>query len=137
MHFNTTRMFFVLPCVIFIVEFIAISEQLRRTDAILQQYRAQVELRDPENYGFATIASIPLAHAAARELKGMHPKGLTFQLAPNPTDIVGSPLMLKLTCSSALANVSKIDLEKHGVIERTAKIQKNNWLPPLIYVLFS
>ncbi|KJA28921.1 hypothetical protein HYPSUDRAFT_128668 [Hypholoma sublateritium FD-334 SS-4] len=64
------------------------TEQLKRTEASVQQYRAQIELQVPENYGFATIASIPLAHGTARELKGLHPKGLTFQLAPNPTDIV-------------------------------------------------
>ncbi|KAF9485981.1 DUF221-domain-containing protein [Pholiota conissans] len=63
------------------------TAKLQHSEAVVQQYRAQVELREPENYGFATIASIPLAHAAARELKGKHPKGLTIKLAPNPHDI--------------------------------------------------
>lgn len=64
------------------------SAKLQYSEAAVQQYRAQVDIRHAENYGFATIASIPLAHAAARELKGMHPKGLTIKLAPNPHDIV-------------------------------------------------
>lgn len=89
-------MFSMLPCNSCRVDLKVISEQLRHTEAIVQQYRVQIELRDPENYGFATIASIPLAHAAARELRGMHPKGLTFQLAPNPTDIVGSRFLSSL-----------------------------------------
>jgi hypothetical protein len=64
------------------------STKLQHSEAAVQQYRAQVDIQHAENYGFATIASIPLAHAAARELKGMHPKGLTIKLAPNPHDIV-------------------------------------------------
>jgi len=64
--------------------------RLRHTEAAVQQYSAQLNMRKSENYGFASIASIPLAHAAARELKGQHPKGLTIKLAPNPKDIVSS-----------------------------------------------
>ena len=64
--------------------------KLRHTEAAVQQYTAQLDMHRSENYGFASISSIPLAHAAARELKGQHPKGLTITLAPNPKDIVSS-----------------------------------------------
>jgi len=53
-------------------------------------FTAQLDMRRLENYGFASISSIPLAHAAARELRGQHPKGLTIKLAPNPKDIASS-----------------------------------------------
>ncbi|KAH9485088.1 hypothetical protein JR316_0001995 [Psilocybe cubensis] len=70
------------------------TSKVRRAEGAVQQYRAQLDPKRTENYGFATIATIPLAHAAARELKGEHPKGLTFKLAPNPRDIIWSNIGL-------------------------------------------
>ncbi|KDR75702.1 hypothetical protein GALMADRAFT_68331 [Galerina marginata CBS 339.88] len=63
------------------------TSKLKHTEAAVQQYRAQLDMHQAENYGFATISSIPFAHAAAVELSGEHPKGLTIKLAPNPKDI--------------------------------------------------
>ncbi|CAA7260523.1 unnamed protein product [Cyclocybe aegerita] len=64
------------------------TSKLKHSEAAVQQYRAQLDYGEAENYGFASFVSIPAAHAAARELKGQHPKGLTFKLAPHPKDII-------------------------------------------------
>ncbi|KAF8161274.1 hypothetical protein B0H34DRAFT_840346 [Crassisporium funariophilum] len=62
--------------------------KLKRTEATVQQYRAQLDIHQAENYGFASLDSISSAHSAARELRGKHPKGTTIKLAPNPKDII-------------------------------------------------
>lgn len=107
--------------------------KLRHTEAAVQQYSAQLNMRKSENYGFASICSIPLAHAAARELKGQHPKGLTIKLAPNPKDIVSSQAALLADCYL----ITHSDLEKSWPVKANAKIQKNHRLHLVIYVLFS
>jgi len=64
------------------------SNKLKRTDAAIEEYRAQFDTRKPENYGFASMAAVPYAHIVAKMLSDKHPKGTTIQLAPNPKDIV-------------------------------------------------
>ncbi|KAJ3514492.1 hypothetical protein NLJ89_g2352 [Agrocybe chaxingu] len=68
------------------------TSKLKQSEAAVQQCRAQLDYGEAENFGFASFASIPAAHAAARELKGQHPKGLTFKLAPHPKDIIWNNL---------------------------------------------
>ncbi|KAI8968617.1 hypothetical protein BD414DRAFT_541409 [Trametes punicea] len=58
----------------------------RRT--CVEEFRAQIDLRKPENYGFASMAAVPYAHIVANMLRHKHPKGATITLAPNPRDIV-------------------------------------------------
>ncbi|KAF9565599.1 DUF221-domain-containing protein [Agrocybe pediades] len=70
------------------------ASQVKHAEAAVAQYRAQMNIEHTENYGFATMESIPVAHAAALELRGQHPKGLTFKLAPNPKDIIWSNIRL-------------------------------------------
>ncbi|KAF8911479.1 hypothetical protein CPB84DRAFT_1841987 [Gymnopilus junonius] len=70
------------------------TARIKHAEAAVQQYYAQLNLQRAENYGFATMASIPAAHAAARELRGDHPKGITVELAPNPKDIIWGNLSL-------------------------------------------
>ncbi|KAF8967961.1 hypothetical protein BDZ97DRAFT_1916530 [Flammula alnicola] len=91
------------------------TTKLKQTEAAVQQCRAQLDMLQAENYGFATISSIPLAHAAAHDLRGRHPKGLTIKLAPNPKDIVY--------------------METYGAIKKKSDIQKSNWLHPVTNIL--
>ncbi|KAF8622662.1 hypothetical protein AX15_006773 [Amanita polypyramis BW_CC] len=74
------------------------TNKLKRTDAAIEEYRAQFDTRKPENYGFASMAAVPYAHVVAKILKGKHPKGTTIELAPNPKDIIWG-------------NMSKSDIE--------------------------
>jgi hypothetical protein len=64
------------------------TAKLKRTEAAIEEYRAQIDTRKAENYGFASMAAVPYAHIVARMLSGKHPKGTTIDLAPNPKDIV-------------------------------------------------
>lgn len=68
------------------------SAKLKRTEAAIEEYRAQIDTRKAENYGFASMAAVPYAHIVAKMLKGKHPKGTTIELAPNPKDIVSVAL---------------------------------------------
>ncbi|PPQ63045.1 hypothetical protein CVT24_005991 [Panaeolus cyanescens] len=61
--------------------------KMRHTEAMVEQYRAQMDRNRPESYGFVSMASIPHAHETAIELQGQHPKGISIRLAPHPSDI--------------------------------------------------
>ena len=64
------------------------SAKLKRTETKIENYRDQIDARKAENYGFASMASVPYAHIVGNLLRGKHPKGTTITLAPNPKDIV-------------------------------------------------
>jgi hypothetical protein len=64
------------------------SDKVNGSAAAVEQYRAQMRKDQPESYGFASMASIPIAHGAAYDLRNEHPKGIIIRLAPNPNDIV-------------------------------------------------
>ncbi|KXN87495.1 hypothetical protein AN958_08800 [Leucoagaricus sp. SymC.cos] len=64
------------------------TAKLKRTEAAIEEYRAQIDTRKAENYGFASMAAVPYAHIVAKMLKRKHPKGTTIDLAPNPKDII-------------------------------------------------
>jgi hypothetical protein len=64
------------------------SAKLKRTEAAIEEYRAQIDTHKAENYGFASMAAVPYAHIVAKILGGKHPKGTEIALAPNPKDIV-------------------------------------------------
>ena len=63
-------------------------QKLQRAERAVEEFRAQIDLRKPENYGFASMAAVPYAHIVANMLRRKHPKGATITLAPNPKDIV-------------------------------------------------
>lgn len=65
-----------------------VSAKLKRTEASIEEYRAQIDTRKAENYGFASMAAVAYAHIVAKILSGKHPKGTDIALAPNPKDIV-------------------------------------------------
>lgn len=50
--------------------------------------REKSEIDKIENYGFASLASVPYAHIVAQRMAGKHPRGTAISLAPNPKDIV-------------------------------------------------
>ena len=64
------------------------TTKLQRADRAVEEFRKQIDLRKPENYGFASMAAVPYAHIVANMLRRKHPKGATITLAPNPKDIV-------------------------------------------------
>ncbi|KAF8270502.1 DUF221-domain-containing protein [Lactarius quietus] len=64
------------------------TEKLKRTEQVVESYRAQIDSRKPENYGFASMAAVPYAHIVAQLLEGKRPKGSDIGLAPNPKDII-------------------------------------------------
>ncbi|KAH9920930.1 uncharacterized protein B0H18DRAFT_880648 [Fomitopsis serialis] len=66
--------------------------KLKRTEDAVERYREQIDLRQPETYGFASMAAVPYAHIVANLLRDKHPKGTTVALAPNPKDIVWTNL---------------------------------------------
>jgi calcium permeable stress-gated cation channel len=68
------------------------SERLKRTEHAVEVYRAQIDGRKPENYGFASMAAIPYAHIVAQLLERKRPKGTEISLAPNPKDIVSGAI---------------------------------------------
>ncbi|OBZ69734.1 hypothetical protein A0H81_10261 [Grifola frondosa] len=64
------------------------TAKLARLEKTVEEYRAQIDQRQPEGYGFASMAAIPYAHIVANLLRNKHPKKSTITLAPNPKDIV-------------------------------------------------
>ena len=66
-----------------------LSAKLRRTEEAIENYRQQIDSRQAENYGFASMAAVPYAHIVANILRKKRLKGTDVSLAPNPKDIVG------------------------------------------------
>ncbi|GLB37747.1 putative cytosolic domain of 10TM putative phosphate transporter [Lyophyllum shimeji] len=64
------------------------TAKLSRTEAAIEEYRAQIDTRRPESFGFASLAAVPYAHIVAKKLHDKHPKGTVVTLAPNPKDII-------------------------------------------------
>ena len=64
------------------------SDRIKRTEQSVEAYRAQIDTRRPEKYGFASMAAVPYAHVVALLLRNKRPKGAEINLAPNPKDIV-------------------------------------------------
>ena len=74
--------------------------KLQHADRMVEEFRKQIDLGEPENYGFASVAAIAYAHIVANMLRGKYPKGVMITLAPNPKDIVS----LSFARSHAVAN---------------------------------
>ena len=75
----------------------------------MEEFRNQIDLRKPENYGFASMAAVPYAHIVANMLRHKHPKGTTITLAPNPKDIVSA---VRLSRANSLLTIHA-GLEEH------------------------
>ncbi|CAE6492579.1 unnamed protein product [Rhizoctonia solani] len=68
------------------------SQRIANMEKAVEEARAQIDTKKPENYGFASMAAVPYAHTVAQMLHRKHPKGTTITLAPNPKDIIWSNL---------------------------------------------
>ncbi|KAJ1306005.1 hypothetical protein OPQ81_010720 [Rhizoctonia solani] len=68
------------------------SQRIANMERAVEEARAQIDTKKPENYGFASMAAVPYAHTVAQMLHRKHPKGTTVTLAPNPKDIIWSNL---------------------------------------------
>lgn len=64
------------------------TAKLQRVDKAIEDYRREIDTRQAENYGFASMAAVPYAHTVANMLRKKHPKGTDVTLAPNPKDII-------------------------------------------------
>lgn len=64
------------------------TAKLKRTEFKIEEERNHIDMRKPENYGFASLAAVPYAHIVAHKLRHKHAKGTTVALAPNPKDII-------------------------------------------------
>ncbi|KDN52353.1 DUF221-domain-containing protein [Tilletiaria anomala UBC 951] len=73
------------------------TAQINKTEAAIEGWRERISDKKPQNYGFASLAAVPYAHAAAKSLQSKKPGGLRIQLAPSPHAIIWR----NLTMSSA------------------------------------
>ena len=71
-----------------------LTDQINRVEAAIQDQRARIAEKKPESYGFASLAAVPYAHAAAKSLKGKKPNGVRLELAPPPSGIIWKNLTL-------------------------------------------
>ncbi|SPO29576.1 uncharacterized protein UTRI_04680_B [Ustilago trichophora] len=65
-----------------------LTNQINRVEAAVMHQRETIQQKQPEMYGFASLAAVPYAHAAAKVLKGKKPGGMRIALAPPPTGII-------------------------------------------------
>jgi len=65
-----------------------LTNQINRVEAAVMHQRETIQDKQPEQYGFASLAAVPYAHAAAKVLKGKKPGGMRIALAPPPTGII-------------------------------------------------
>ncbi|KAJ1025085.1 hypothetical protein NDA18_004369 [Ustilago nuda] len=65
-----------------------LTNQINRVEAAVMHQRETIRQKQPEMYGFASLAAVPYAHAAAKVLRGKKPGGMRIRLAPPPTGII-------------------------------------------------
>ncbi|PWN22893.1 DUF221-domain-containing protein [Microstroma glucosiphilum] len=71
-----------------------LTKRINLLEEGVNQWRDRIGEKKPESYGFAAMATVPFAHAAAKSLQGKHPRGVTIALAPPPRDILWQNLTL-------------------------------------------
>lgn len=70
------------------------SHLLSEVETQIASEREHIDENRPQAFGFASLAAIPYAHAAAKMVAGKHPQGLTIRLASSPRDILWQNLAL-------------------------------------------
>ncbi|KAE8229330.1 hypothetical protein CF326_g5702 [Tilletia indica] len=70
------------------------TDQINKCEGAIENWRERIGEKKPESYGFASLAAVSYAHAAARSLKNKKPRGLVIDLAPAPKDIIWKNLNL-------------------------------------------
>lgn len=71
-----------------------LTKRINNLESNVEQWRERIAERKPESYGFASMATVPFAHAAAKSLRKKKPRGLHIELAPPPKDILWQNLNL-------------------------------------------
>ena len=64
------------------------TEKIKRYEHEIGITRDEFDFKRPDNFGFASLVSIPAAHIVAEKVKNKHPNGTNISLAPNPKDII-------------------------------------------------
>ncbi|KAJ3575057.1 hypothetical protein NP233_g1358 [Leucocoprinus birnbaumii] len=64
------------------------TQKLRQIETAINNYRANINTRNPTNYGFASFSSVVEAHRVAQQLSNKHLRGTDIDIAPNPRDII-------------------------------------------------
>ena len=70
------------------------TTQINKLESAIENWRDRIAEKKPQSYGFASMAAVPYAHAAARSLQGKKPRGVHIELAPEPRDILWKNLVL-------------------------------------------
>ncbi|CAO1617447.1 unnamed protein product [Parajaminaea phylloscopi] len=65
-----------------------LTRRIKTLETTIVTWKERIADHKPESYGFAAMATVPFAHAAARSLRSKHPRGLEVTLAPPPKDII-------------------------------------------------
>lgn len=65
-----------------------LTNQINRVEAAVMHQRETIQEKQPEMYGFASLAAVPYAHAAAKVLQNKKPGGMRVTLAPPPAGII-------------------------------------------------
>jgi hypothetical protein len=102
------------------------SKRLERTEQAIEAYRARIDTRKPETYGFASMAAVPYAHIVAQLLERKRPKGAQITLAPNPKDIVSSLLVPLAFC----AHCYRVDMGKLEQVPRRIDTEEDDGMVP-------
>lgn len=64
------------------------SSKVKRSEVLIKAYHNEIDTRKAENYGFASMTAMPLAHIIARLLREKKPHGAIVMLVPSIEDIV-------------------------------------------------
>lgn len=68
--------------------------KLRKIEGEIADARAEMDDAPTDSFGFASLAAIPYAHAAARLASGKRPMKMHIELAPSPRDVIWENLMM-------------------------------------------
>lgn len=71
-----------------------LTDQINRVESAVNHQRETIQDKQPEMYGFASLAAVPYAHAAAKSLRGKRIHGARIALAPPPSGIIWKNLTL-------------------------------------------
>ncbi|EJD08059.1 DUF221-domain-containing protein [Fomitiporia mediterranea MF3/22] len=77
------------------------TSKVKRSEAAIEMYREEIGTCTAENYGFASMATVPYAQMTARMLRNKRPKGMTVCLAPHPKDIIWENIGMSSTTIAA------------------------------------
>ncbi|PWN37890.1 DUF221-domain-containing protein [Meira miltonrushii] len=86
------------------------TAQINKLEAAVENWRERIAEKKPESYGFASMAAVPYAHAAAKSLKNKRPNGVEIELSSEPRNILWKNLTLTKTQRFRLSSTGFIYL---------------------------